>query len=101
MIVITDLNAMDQISIRTQHSEYEFQVTEPAQCRGVLSGGLFGEEQHEAILTGAIAADRSQGRFSTELEIGTCAFFYVAAAESLKSLTTSVITNLKIRCDVH
>ena len=96
MVIVRDLNAMDQISIRTQNSEYQFRVTEPAQCKGVLSGGLFGDEQHEAILSGAFAGDRSHRRFSAELEIGTCAFFYVACEENLKSLTTSAITNLKI-----
>ena len=96
MIVVRDLNAMDQISISTQNSEYQFQVLEPERCRGVLSGGRFGDERFEAILTGAIRADRSCHRVSAELEVGTCALFYIAAQESLKCVTTSVITNLKI-----
>ena len=54
-IVVKDLKSMDQISISTQHSEYCFQVTEPAQCRGFLSGGVFGAEQYEAVLTGSHA----------------------------------------------
>jgi len=100
MIVVRELNAMDQISISTQNSEYQFQVIEPARCRGVLSGGRFGEGKFEALLTGAISSDRSSHRISAELEIGTCALFYIAADENLQCLTTSTITNLKVGCDV-
>ena len=96
MIVIKDLNAMDQISIRTQNSEYQFQVIEPTQCRGFLSGGLFGEEQYEAVLSGAVVEDPEYRRISVELEIGRCALFYIAVKEKLKCLTTSAITNLQI-----
>ena len=100
MIVIRDLNALDQISISTQNSEYQFQVIEPERCRGVLSGGPLGDECFDAILTGAVRPDRSCHRISAELEVGTCALFYIAAQEHLKCLTTSMITNLKIGCDV-
>lgn len=100
MITIRDLNAMDQISISTRNSQYQFQVLEPARCRGVLSGGRCGDEQYEAILTGAIKGDRSCPSISAELEIGTCALFYIAAQETMKCLTTSIITDLKIGCDV-
>jgi hypothetical protein len=100
MIAVKDLHARDQISIRTQNSEYQFQVIEPTQCRGILTGGLCGEEQYEAVLSGVVPGDHWQGRVSANLEVGTCALFYITAKESLKSLTTSVITNLEIGCDV-
>lgn len=93
-ILVKELHAMDQISIRTQHSEYKFQVINPTQCRGFLSGGVFGEKKYEAILTGSILASRECGRISSKLETGKCAQFYIAAKESLKSLTTSAITQL-------
>jgi hypothetical protein len=93
-IVVKDLNAMDQISIRTENSEYQFQVINPTQCRGYLSGGIFGKEQHEAILTGSLREQRE--RLSSKLETGTCALFHIAARERLKCLTTSVITHLAL-----
>jgi hypothetical protein len=73
-----------------------FCVTNPALCRGLLSGGLLGDEQHDAILTGAVGPDDLQTRITGELEIGGCALFYVAAKESMKCLTTSVIDDLML-----
>ena len=99
-IVVKDLKSMDQISISTQHSEYCFQVTEPAQCRGFLSGGVFGAEQYEAVLTGSLTPESRQSCLSNKLEIGRCALFYIAAKESLRCLTTLAIINLKLGCDV-
>lgn len=32
-MIVKDLNAMDQISIRTQNSEYQFQVRNPPSAR--------------------------------------------------------------------
>jgi len=49
-ITVKDLKQMDEISIRTQNSEYRFRVTDPIKCKGLLSGGLLGEVQHEASL---------------------------------------------------
>ena len=95
-IVVKDLNAMDQISIRTQNSEYQFQVINPTQCRGFLSGGVFGGEQHEAILTGSILGRQECASISSKLETGRCALFYIAAKENLKCLTTSIITHLAL-----
>jgi hypothetical protein len=100
MIVIKDLNAMEQISIRTRNSEYQFQVIEPAEQRGFLSGGPFGDEQYEAVLVGALVGNELRGRLSAKLEIGACALFYIRAKERVKRLTTSMITSLKVRCDV-
>ena len=93
-IAVKELHAMDQISIRTQHSEYQFQVIKPTECRGFLSGGVFGEKHYEAVFTGSILASRECGRISSKLETGRCAQFYVAAKESLKCLTTAAITRL-------
>jgi hypothetical protein len=95
-IVVKELNAMDQISIRTQNSEYQFQLINPAQCRGFLSGGLFGKERYEAFLTGAMVAENRAGRISAKLETGTCALFYISIKQTLRLLTTSVITDLTL-----
>jgi hypothetical protein len=100
MVVVSDLNAMEQISIRTRNSEYQFKIIEPAERRGFLSGGQFGEEQHEAILVGGLVGNESRGRLSTKLQIGACALFYIAAKERVQRLTTSMIVKLKVRCNL-
>ena len=94
-IVIKDLNAMDRISISTKNSEYQFQVINPAQCRGILRGGVCGEQPYEAILTGTLTKEEPT-RISSRLEKGMCALFYIAAKESYKCLTTSAITDLAL-----
>lgn len=100
MIAVKDLNAREQISIRTRNSEYQFQVIEPIERRGFISGGPFGEEQYEAIFIGGFVGNESRGRISASLEIGACALFYVGAKERMKRLTTSMITDLSVDCDV-
>jgi len=94
-IIVKDLNAMDQISICTRNSEYRFQVINPAQCRGLLRGGVCGEEEYEAILTGTVTKDQP-ARISNKLETGMCALFYLLVKESYKCLTTSAITHLAL-----
>ncbi len=93
-INVKNLKANDELSIRTQHSEYKFCVTDPALCRGLLSGGLLGDQQFDAVLTGAVGPHDIKSQVSGEIEIGVCALFFVAAKESMKCLTTSVIDDL-------
>ena len=93
-INVKNLKANDEISIRTQHSEYKFCVTDPAMCRGLLSGGLLGDEQYDAVLTGAVGPEDLKSRLTGEIEIGGSALFFVAVKESMKCLTTSVIDDL-------
>src|SRR5262245_3544247 len=95
-ITVRDLNAMDEVSIRTKHSEYRFRITDPHLCRGVLTGGLFGENEHYPVLTGAPLPADLQSQLSTKLEFGGCALFYVAIEESVSLLTTSQITDLTL-----
>jgi hypothetical protein len=93
-ISLPDINSMDEISIRTQNSEYYFRVTEPNLCCGLLRGGPLGDQPHEALFSGAIFP-KSFGRAnSTRLAIGARALFYVAINDRLKLLTTSLITQL-------
>ena len=89
-----DLKQMDEISIRTQNSQYLFRVTEPAQGKGLLSGGLLGPVQHEACLCDEVSTDDQEPQFSARLEIGCCAFFYVYVRGSLRRLTTSEILDV-------
>jgi hypothetical protein len=49
--------------------------------QGSLSGGIFGDTQYEAILTGSLTPEPRQGRLSNKLEIGPSALFYIAMKE--------------------
>lgn len=95
-ITVKDLSAMDEVSIRTKHSEYRFRITDPHLCRGVITGGMFGEDEHDAVLTGAPLPADLQSQLSTKLKIGGCALFYVAIEEGVSLLTTSKITDLTL-----
>ena len=95
-ISVKDLRRMDEISIRTQNSEYRFRVTEPAMCRGLLSGGLLGEEQLEASLCDGVARSDLQTQSSPRLEIGRCAFFCLHLRDTVSRFTTSVILDLSL-----
>jgi hypothetical protein len=96
-ITVNTLNALDEISIRTAHSEYRFKLTDPIRCRGLITGGMFGEKYLDAVLTGAVTHERQRTReLSTKLEVGDCALFYVALSEGLRFLTTSPIVDLAL-----
>ena len=92
-ISVKDLKRLDEISIRTQNSVYLFRVTDPTHGKGLLSGGLLGQVEHEASLCDEIADDQ-EPQFSARLEIGCCAFFYVYLSGSLRRLTTSEIQDV-------
>ena len=92
-ILVKDLKALDRLAISTKNSEYQFQVINPEQCRGILRGGACGEEQYEAVLTGTVTQEQP-ARLSNKVETGMCALFYITAKRSHKLLTTSVITRV-------
>ena len=95
-ISVKDLKPMDEISIRTQNNVYKFTVTDPTRGKGVLSGGLLGEVQHEAALCYFIVNTNQQTQFSTSLETGRSAFFFVRVKDGLRRLTTSVIQDVSL-----
>jgi len=95
-ITVKDLKQMDEVTIRTQYSEYRFRVTDPTQGKGLLSGGLLGEVQHEATLCYEVAAGDQHAQLSARLEIGRCAFFYVYVRDRLRRLTTSEILDVSL-----
>jgi hypothetical protein len=93
-IKVTDANVMDEISIRTQHSQYNFRVTDPNGCRGVLTGGELGIQQCEAVFSGAIFPTTFRRSSCDGFEIGTRALFYLSINGGVKVLTTSTIIHL-------
>jgi hypothetical protein len=95
-ITVKDLKKMDEISIRTQNSEYRFRVTDPTKGKGLLSGGLLGEAQHYASLCDESARDDQEPQSFARLETGRCALFFVYVRESLRRLTTSEIQDVSL-----
>lgn len=85
---VTEMNASDEIKIRTQFSDYSFRVTDPVECRGVLRGGQL-DQEHEAILVEIVRPTNSTP-ISGQLEPGDRAVFIVGS-DTLKRLTTSAI----------
>ena len=88
----TGMNASDEITIRTQFSDYSFRVISPLECRGVLSGGRLSKEQ-EAIFVETIRPTNTAASLSDHLKPGDRAVFLVGTNERMK-LTTSVITEI-------
>jgi len=96
-ITLTEMNAEDEISIRTKTSEYRFIVTNPGLCRGILTGGVLHQQPHDAFLVGAIFPLDEGIRDPKKLETGARALFYLNGKHGLDCLTTSVITELSCR----
>ena len=93
-ITLTEVAVNDEIYIRTQNSEYLFEVSDPRMCRGVLTGGPLGRDQCVAFLAGVIFPNAVSVNDSKILETGTRALFYLDGKRGVDRLTTSVITDL-------
>ena len=94
-IEVTDMNASDEIRIRTKFSDYSFRMIDPAHCRGVLRGGRLGMDQHEAIFVETIRPTDNGTPLSDQLEPGDRAVFLVGN-NTLKKLITSTITEIVV-----
>lgn len=93
-IRVKEMNASDEIAIRTQSSDYSFRLIDPVQCRGVLRGGVLGSEQCEAIFAGTT----KPGSFEPEvarLERGSRAIFIICR-NGVDRLTTSIIQEIEL-----
>ncbi|MEW6208938.1 MAG: hypothetical protein AB1631_11270 [Acidobacteriota bacterium] len=97
---ITELNfremeAGQTIGIETLNSSYRFLLIDPANGKGLLSGGSLGEGRHLAFLTGSIGDKRDPlGIDSRRLRTGARALFYLETNQGTKSLTLSKIVRL-------
>jgi hypothetical protein len=94
-IRVTETNVSDEITIRTQFSDYRFRVIDPLHCRGVLRGGRLGMEQHDAIFVQTIRPTNNGSPLSGQMEPGDRVVFLVGR-NTLKKLTTSTITELVV-----
>ncbi len=92
---VTELNTSDEITIRTQFSDYSFRVTDPVQCRGFLRGGRLGDQQRDALFAGTILTASSQSSEPSRLETGYPAVFLIEG-DGLERLTTSIVTEITL-----
>ncbi len=91
---VTDMNASYEITIRTQFSDYRFRVTDPVQCRGFLTGGPLGNQQHDAFLAEVLPASVEGGE-PFRLATGYRAVFFIGG-NGFRRLTTSIITEISV-----
>lgn len=92
-ICVSELNASDEIMIRTHFSDYSFRVVDLEKCIGVLTGGLLGTGLHEAMFVKAIRPANCETRSLGQLKPGDRAVFLVGR-DNIRRLTTSVITEI-------
>jgi len=94
-IAFNNMSDSDRITIRTQNSEYQFSVIDPAERRGVLSGGSLGAAHRDAVLVGTLGGTDHLSADITGLKTGGRALFYLKAKHGVERLITSVITEIK------
>ena len=66
-ISVKEMQAIEEITIRTRSSDYCFRLVDPDQGRGVLRGGRLTEE-HEAVIVETIRPTNSATPVSDQLE---------------------------------
>lgn len=93
-IELDQINEADCILIRTRNSEYQFSLIDPVGRRGVLSGGEFGDDPHDATLVGALCRGDAAGSDTSCLRTDARALFYLRAEAGIKRFTTSPVTRL-------
>ena len=93
-ISFEDMNASDELLIRTENSKYRFSVIDPARKYGTLSGGTLGDELCDAILVGGIVTSDKSSTLTQGLMTESRAMFSICTARGLKQLLTSAITEL-------
>jgi hypothetical protein len=80
--------------IQTAHSLYLFLGSTPADPRGLLVGGVFGEKPIEAFLVGAISTSNSESEYPTSLTAGSRAVFHILSNGEYRRVVTSPIVKL-------
>lgn len=93
-----DLNSLrvsEVISIHTANSVYQFSVTDPARCAGLLRGGSLGEKPLVATLICSLTSRQKSADWLT-LQPGAKAVFFCASTQGVRRLVTTRIQ--KIDC---
>jgi hypothetical protein len=88
------------IEIETLNSRYRFLLIDPANGKGLLSGGSLGDERYLAFLTGVLGDGVDTLSIDAQrLKCGTHALFYLETAQGTKSLILSKIVRLSLIFD--
>jgi hypothetical protein len=94
-IAFNGLSAADEIAIHTINSRYRFLLIDPAEKRGLLSGGLLGDRQREAILVGTLASKtRAFAIDSPVMKVGDRVLFCLIDGNEAENFFTTVIQQL-------
>ena len=93
-LILANLATTDTVLIQTANSIYRFTLSDPAQRRGRLSGGVLGEQDVNAIFLGGIAARTSQLNNAASLSLGNRALFVIEQETGVRRMVTSSITRL-------
>jgi hypothetical protein len=93
-IIVTEMEPMVDIEIRTRFSYYIFRITEPRTCKGFLSGGRLGAEPREAFLANTFLPANRCVYKTDQLGTGYRAMFHLEGSKPV-ILTTSVIMELR------
>ncbi len=95
-----EMEAGQTIQIETLNSTYRFLLIDPANGKGLLSGGSLGQEYYLAFLTGVLGDDREGFAIdSRRLKTGSHALFYLETRQGTKSLMLSKIVRLSLILD--
>jgi hypothetical protein len=95
VIAFDDLCRADRISVQTKNSNYQFSVLDPSERKGMLTGGLLGDEIMEAVLNGTMS-EHHVDFDSRELKTGARAVFFIETKNHVRRLITSVITDIAL-----
>ena len=92
-IACLSLGASDLLLLQTEHSAYSFSLTDAHQLRGLLMGGVFGDEGTAAVLLGALGKENGGCEpAGVKLKIGERAVFLIERDDT--RMITSVIQGL-------
>ena len=92
-IACHSLSASDLLLLQTEHSAYSFSLTDAHQLRGVLMGGVFGDEGASAFLLGTQCKENDDREpAGVKLMIGARAVFLIEKDDT--RMITSVIHGL-------
>lgn len=92
-IILTEMEPMVDIEIRTRFSYYIFRITEPQERMGFLSGGRLGTEPRAAFLASIFLPANRRVNETHQLRTGYRAMFHLVGSRPC-ILTTSVIVEL-------
>lgn len=93
-LILANLHAADIVLIQTANSLYRFTLSDPAQRRGRLSGGVLGDQDVNAIFLGGIVAKTSFLNNTNSLSLGSRALFVIEQESGVRRMVTSSITRL-------